>query len=44
MYKVPRRVEFVAELPREATGKLYRRKLRDAFRAEGDATRGAPGA
>jgi len=42
-YKVPRRVEFVAELPREATGKLYRRKLRDAFRAEGDPTRGAPG-
>ena len=33
-YKVPRRVEFVDELPREATGKLYRRKLRDAYRAE----------
>ena len=33
-YKVPRRVEFVDELPREATGKLYRRKLRDAYRVE----------
>lgn len=35
-YKVPRRVEFVAELPREATGKLYRRKLRDALRRDAD--------
>ncbi len=32
-YKVPSRVELVDALPREATGKLYRRKLRDMFRA-----------
>lgn len=36
-YKVPRRVELVDELPREATGKLYRRKLRDAFRQQSEA-------
>jgi long-chain acyl-CoA synthetase len=39
-YKVPRRVELVDELPREATGKLYRRKLRDAFRPRVDAELG----
>jgi fatty-acyl-CoA synthase len=27
-YKVPKRVEFVAELPRTASGKLLRRELR----------------
>ncbi|HEX4869014.1 MAG TPA: AMP-binding protein [Acidimicrobiales bacterium] len=43
-YKVPRRVELVNELPREATGKLYRRKLRDAYHqaADGEATRTGP--
>lgn len=33
-YKVPRRVELLDQLPREATGKLYRRKLRDAYRQQ----------
>ncbi len=28
-YKVPRRIEFRADLPREDTGKIYKRKLRD---------------
>jgi benzoate-CoA ligase len=31
VYKRPRRVEFVPELPRTATGKLQRFKLRQAF-------------
>lgn len=30
-YKVPRRVEFATDLPREDTGKIYKRKLRDAY-------------
>jgi long-chain acyl-CoA synthetase len=29
--KAPRRIDFVADLPREATGKLMKRKLRDAY-------------
>ncbi len=29
-YKYPRRVQFVAELPRTASGKLQRFRLRDA--------------
>ena len=29
-YKYPREIEFVAELPRTATGKLQRFRLRDA--------------
>jgi long-chain acyl-CoA synthetase len=29
-YKVPRRVEFHARLPREDTGKVFKRRLRDA--------------
>jgi long-chain acyl-CoA synthetase len=28
-YKVPRRIEFMAELPRQPNGKIYKRKLRD---------------
>jgi long-chain acyl-CoA synthetase len=28
-YKVPRRIEFGTDLPREDTGKIYKRKLRD---------------
>jgi 2-aminobenzoate-CoA ligase len=31
-YKYPRRVEFLAELPRTATGKLQRYRLREARR------------
>jgi long-chain acyl-CoA synthetase len=30
-YKVPRRVEIHAELPREDSGKIFKRKLRDPF-------------
>ena len=30
-YKVPRLVEFHADLPREDTGKIFKRKLRDPF-------------
>jgi long-chain acyl-CoA synthetase len=32
-YKCPRTVDFVAELPREDTGKIFKRKLRDQYRA-----------
>ncbi len=30
-YKVPRRIEFVSDLPREDTGKIYKRKLRKRY-------------
>ncbi len=30
-YKVPRRVEFHADLPREDSGKIFKRKLREPF-------------
>ena len=30
-YMVPRSIDFVAELPRLPTGKLYKRKLRDSY-------------
>lgn len=30
-YKCPRQVEFTDELPREENGKLYKRRLRDAY-------------
>lgn len=33
-YKVPRRIEFVDELPKSATGKVQRRDLRDQFGGE----------
>jgi long-chain acyl-CoA synthetase len=29
--KCPRSVDFVAELPRQENGKLYKRKLRDTY-------------
>jgi len=29
-YKVPRDIEFAAELPRTSTGKVLKRELRDA--------------
>ncbi len=32
-YKCPRQVDFVAELPREDTGKIFKRKLREQYRA-----------
>jgi fatty-acyl-CoA synthase len=30
-------VDFVAELPREDTGKIFKRKLRDQYRAAAEA-------
>jgi long-chain acyl-CoA synthetase len=30
-YKLPRSIDFVAELPRDPSGKLYKRKLRDPY-------------
>ena len=35
--KMPRQIDFRAELPREATGKLYKRLLRDEYRAAAEA-------
>jgi long-chain acyl-CoA synthetase len=32
-YKCPREVEFVSSLPREDNGKIYKRRLRDSYRA-----------
>jgi long-chain acyl-CoA synthetase len=29
--KAPRRIDFMAELPRHQTGKLYKRLIRDAY-------------
>ncbi|MDQ0463485.1 long-chain acyl-CoA synthetase [Caulobacter ginsengisoli] len=34
--KAPRRVDFMEELPRHATGKLYKRLIRDAYWGKGD--------
>ena len=31
-FKCPRTVDFVAELPREDTGKIFKRKLREQYR------------
>jgi long-chain acyl-CoA synthetase len=31
-YKCPRSVDFVSELPREDTGKIFKRKLREQYR------------
>ena len=31
--KMPRQIDFRAELPRELTGKLYKRHLRDEYKA-----------
>jgi long-chain acyl-CoA synthetase len=30
-YKMPRRIEFLAELPREDSGKIFKRKLREPY-------------
>jgi 2-aminobenzoate-CoA ligase len=32
-YKYPREIRFVAELPKDAVGKIQRRKLREAYAA-----------
>ncbi len=38
-FKCPRSVDFVAELPREDTGKIFKRKLRDQYRAAASGSR-----
>ena len=35
-FKCPRRVDFVEHLPRTASGKLYKRRLRDEYRAKAE--------
>ena len=35
-FKLPRTVEYVAELPRDPNGKLYKRRLRDPYWAGRD--------
>ena len=30
-YKIPRRIEFASELPREDSGKIFKRHLREAY-------------
>jgi long-chain acyl-CoA synthetase len=30
-FKMPKSVDFVAEMPRDPNGKLYKRKLRDPY-------------
>lgn len=35
--KMPRQIDFMAQLPREATGKLYKRLLRDEYKTAYDA-------
>ena len=37
-FKCPRSVDFVSELPREDTGKIFKRKLRDQYRASSPGT------
>jgi len=37
-FKCPRTVDFVAELPREDTGKIFKRKLRDQYRTAAELT------
>jgi long-chain acyl-CoA synthetase len=37
-YKCPRSVDFVADMPRHATGKLYKRLLRDPYWADAHET------
>ena len=34
LIKIPKQIDFVAELPREANGKLYKRLLRDRYWAK----------
>ena len=35
-YKLPRTIDYVAELPRDPNGKLYKRRLRDPYWAGRD--------
>ncbi|HEX3793694.1 MAG TPA: AMP-binding protein [Acidimicrobiales bacterium] len=36
-FKCPRRIDFSVQLPREDTGKIFKRKLRDDYRERGNA-------
>ena len=36
-FKRPKTIDFIAELPRDPSGKLYKRKLRDPYWADRDA-------
>jgi long-chain acyl-CoA synthetase len=40
--KAPRRIDFMQELPRHATGKLYKRLIRDAYWAKAGTPNAAP--
>jgi len=40
-FKVPKQIQFMDTLPREATGKIFKRKLRDPYWANG--SKGEPG-
>jgi acyl-coenzyme A synthetase/AMP-(fatty) acid ligase len=42
-FKCPRSFDFVAELPREDTGKIFKRKLRDQYRAKQYRAASSPG-
>jgi long-chain acyl-CoA synthetase len=35
-FKLPRTIDYVAELPRDPNGKLYKRRLRDPYWADRD--------
>jgi long-chain acyl-CoA synthetase len=35
-YKTPKSIDFIAEMPRDPNGKLYKRKLRDPYWAGRD--------
>ena len=35
-FKLPRTIDYVAELPRDPNGKLYKRRLRDPYWAARD--------
>jgi long-chain acyl-CoA synthetase len=43
VYKAPRHIRFVDEIPKTATGKALRRELRERARSEGSAPAGPPG-
>jgi long-chain acyl-CoA synthetase len=43
-FKCPRSVDFTPELPREDTGKIFKRKLRDQYRAAAERDRQSPAA
>jgi long-chain acyl-CoA synthetase len=42
-FKCPRSVDFVSELPREDTGKIFKRKLREQYRTASSPDSSRPG-